>query len=214
MPTLVALKRRGILPEAIREFVLSLGFTKADTKPPFDALESINRKMIDPLSIRLFFVSDPIILQVSNAPKSSVRIKNHPDKDMGVREISVNDTFYIAGSDAANLKQGSEVRLIDLYNVKIDGIEANRIAGSFNGEELRASVPKIQWVSKDDAVQMNVMVPRALYINEQYNEKSLETIKGYAESYASKLRVGDRVQFVRFGFCRVDSNGIAVLTHR
>jgi len=214
MPTLVALKRRGILPEAIREFVLTLGFTKADTKPPFDALESINRKMIDPLSIRLFFVSDPIILQVSNAPKSSVRIKNHPDKDMGVREISVNDTFYIAGSDAANLKQGSEVRLIDLYNVKIDGIEANRIRGSFNGEELRASVPKIQWVSKDDAVQMNVMVPRALYINEQYNEKSLETIKGYAESHALKLRVGDRVQFVRFGFCRVDSNGIAVLTHR
>ena len=214
MPTLVALKRRGILPEAIREFVLTLGFTKADTKPPFDVLESINRKMIDPLSIRLFFVSDPVILQVSNAPKSRVRIKNHPDKDMGVREISVNDTFYIAGSDAANLKQGSEVRLIDLYNVKIDSIEANRIAGSFNGEELKASVPKIQWVSKDDATQMNVMVPRTLYINEQYNQKSLETIKGYAESHASKLRVGDRVQFVRFGFCRIDSAGIAVLTHR
>ncbi|RMF30997.1 MAG: glutamate--tRNA ligase, partial [Candidatus Nitrosothermus koennekii] len=28
LPTLIALKRRGILPEAIREFVLSLGFTK------------------------------------------------------------------------------------------------------------------------------------------------------------------------------------------
>jgi len=220
MPTLIALKRRGILPEAIREFVLTLGFTKADTKPPFDVLESINRKMIDPLSIRLFFASDLLflsesfVLQVSNAPRTLVKIKNHPDKDMGIREINVNDIFYISGSDAVKLKQDSEVRLIDLYNVKIDHVEGNRISGSFNGEELKESVPKIQWVSKDDAVSMSVMVPRALYINEEYNQNSLEIIKGHAESYASKLRVGDRVQFVRFGFCRIDSDGVAVLTHR
>ncbi len=214
MPTLVALRRRGILPEAIREFVLTLGFTKADTKPPFDVLESINRKMIDQVSVRLFFTSDPVVLHIINAPKNSVKIKNHPDKDMGVREITVNDQFYIAGSDAAKLNLGSEVRLIDLYNVKIDRQETDRITGSFNGEELKEGVPKIQWVSKDDAVRMNVMVPRTLYINDEYNPKSLEMVSGYAESYVSKLRVDDRVQFVRFGFCRIDSAGVAVLTHR
>jgi glutamyl-tRNA synthetase len=214
MPTLVALRRRGMLPEAIREFVLTLGFTKADTKPSFDVLESINRKMIDPLSIRLFFVSDPVVLQISSAPKNLVKIKNHPDKDMGIREINVNDTFYISGSDAAKLKQGSEVRLIDLYNVKIDHVEGKRISGSFNGEELKENVPKIQWVSKDDAVHMSVMVPKALYIGEEYNPNSLEIIKGHAESYTSKLKLGERVQFVRFGFCRIDSDGVAVLTNR
>jgi len=159
-------------------------------------------------------VNDPVLLQVSNAPKSLVKMKNHPDKDMGIREINVNGSFYISGSDAAKLKQDSEVRLIDLYNVKIDSIEPNRITGSFNGEELKEGVPKIQWVSKDDAVQISVMVPRALYINDEYNQKSLETVKGYAESYASKLRTGDRIQFVRFGFCRIDSDGVAILTHR
>jgi glutamyl-tRNA synthetase len=214
MPTLAALRRRGILPEAIREFVLTLGFTKADTKPPFDVLESINRKMIDQVSVRLFFTSDPVVMHVVNAPKNNVKIKNHPDKDMGVREINVSDQFYIAGSDAAKLNQGSEVRLIDLYNVKIDRQETDRITGSFNGEELKEGVPKIQWVSKDDAVRMNVMVPRTLYINDEYNPKSLEMVSGYAESHISKLRVDDRVQFVRFGFCRVDSAGVAVLTHR
>ncbi|MGH9923379.1 MAG: glutamate--tRNA ligase, partial [Nitrososphaerales archaeon] len=198
----------------IREFVLTLGFTKADTKPSFDVLESINRKMIDPLSLRLFFVSDPVILQVSNAPKTLAKIKNHPDKDMGIREINVNDTFYISGSDAAKLKQGSEVRLIDLYNVKIDHAEGKRISGSFNGEELKENVPKIQWVSKDDAVQMSIMVPRALFIGEEYNQNSLEIVKGHAESYTSKLKLGERVQFVRFGFCRIDSDGVAVLTNR
>ncbi|MDC8452388.1 MAG: glutamate--tRNA ligase family protein, partial [Candidatus Nitrosotalea sp.] len=40
LPTLEGLRRRGIVPEAIRKFVLSLGFTKSDTLPPFETLES------------------------------------------------------------------------------------------------------------------------------------------------------------------------------
>ena len=33
-PTLAPLRRRGFMPEAIRKFVLSLGLTLAETKPP------------------------------------------------------------------------------------------------------------------------------------------------------------------------------------
>ncbi|MEW6605556.1 MAG: glutamate--tRNA ligase family protein, partial [Thermoproteota archaeon] len=44
LPTLAAFKRRGFVPEAIRKFVLSLGFTLAETKPPFETLEAFNRK--------------------------------------------------------------------------------------------------------------------------------------------------------------------------
>src|SRR5207249_6796289 len=47
LPTLEALRRRGIVPEAIRKFVLSLSFTKSDTLAPFETLESFNRKIID-----------------------------------------------------------------------------------------------------------------------------------------------------------------------
>ncbi len=212
MPTLVALKRRGILPEAIREFVLTLGFTKADTKPPFDVLESINRKMIDPSSIRLFFVTEPFLLQVKNAPPRKVKIKNHPDTDMGVREVSVGSTFYIGGNDVKKMKTGSEVRLIDLYNVKIDSI-GDQVIGTYDSDEIR-NIPKIQWVSQSDAVKMTVMVPRTLYIGEEYNPDSLEVVEGYAESYVSKLKPDDRVQFVRFGFCRIDSANVAILTNK
>ncbi len=212
MPTLVALKRRGILPEAIRKFVLTLGFTKADTKPPFDVLESINRKMIDPSSIRLFFVTEPFLLQVKNAPPRKVKIKNHPDTDMGVREVSVGSTFYIGGNDVKKMKTGSEVRLIDLYNVKIDSI-GDQVIGTYDSDEIR-NIPKIQWVSQSDAVKMTVMVPRTLYIGEEYNPDSLEVVEGYAESYVSKLKPDDRVQFVRFGFCRIDSANVAILTNK
>ena len=44
LPTLMGFKRRGFLPESIREFVLNLGLTLAETKPPFEALEALNRK--------------------------------------------------------------------------------------------------------------------------------------------------------------------------
>jgi glutamyl-tRNA synthetase len=44
LPTLEALRRRGIKPEAIRKFIMSLGLTKANTLAPFDALEAFNRK--------------------------------------------------------------------------------------------------------------------------------------------------------------------------
>ncbi|MGI0062468.1 MAG: glutamate--tRNA ligase family protein, partial [Nitrosotalea sp.] len=66
LPTLEGLRRRGIVPEAIRKFVLSLGFTKSDTMPPFERLESFNRKIIDPKSVRLFIVLDPVKLTVTN----------------------------------------------------------------------------------------------------------------------------------------------------
>ncbi|MGH9909342.1 MAG: glutamate--tRNA ligase, partial [Nitrososphaerales archaeon] len=188
------------------------GFTKANTKPPFDVLESINRKMIDPSSIRLFFVTKPFLLQVKNAPPRKVKIKNHPDTDMGVREVSVGSTFYIGGDDVKKMKEGSEVRLIDLYNVKIDSV-GDQVIGTYDSDEIR-NIPKIQWVSQSDAVKMTVMVPRTLYIGEEYNPDSLEVVEGYAESYVSKLKPDDRVQFVRFGFCRIDSANVAILTHK
>jgi glutamyl-tRNA synthetase len=59
LPTLEALRRRGIKAEAIKKFILSLGLTKANTLAPFDALESFNRKFVDADSIRLFMVDHP-----------------------------------------------------------------------------------------------------------------------------------------------------------
>jgi len=212
MPTLAGLRRRGILPEAIREFVLTLGFTKADTKPPFDVLESINRKMIDPHSMRLFFVNNPVALQVKNAPMRRIKIKNHPDANMGEREVSVNDAFYIARDDAKKMKTGSQIRLIDLYNIKIESV-GDEIVGTYDGDELR-NIPKIQWVGVNDAVKMKIMVSQTLYIGEEYNPDSLKIIEGYAESYVSNLKPDDRVQFVRFGFCKIDAPNVAILTHK
>ena len=55
---------------------------------------------------------------------------------------------------------------------------------------------------------------RELYIGEEYNANSLEIFEGFAESFVSTLKPDTRIQFVRFGFCRLDDNSTAIFTHR
>ena len=124
LPTLMAIKRRGFSPEAIRKFVLSLGLTLAETKAPFEALEAFNRKIIDPQCMRLFFVKDPVELKIQNASSKEAILKNHPSIDLGIRKVQVSNSVYIAGEDVAKLDIGDEIRLIELYNVKLINIKS------------------------------------------------------------------------------------------
>ncbi len=215
LPTLAAFKRRGFVPEAIRKFVLSLGFTLAETKPPIESLEAFNRKLIDPTSPRVFFVKNPVEVHIKDAPEEEVVLKNHPtDVTLGTRKVKASDKFYIAGDDTANLKVGDEIRLIELSNIKITGVDPRLITAEVQGGEIRQSMQKIQWIAKNDIVEYKVLIPKALYLGEEYNMNSLEIARGFTESFVSGLKPDTQIQFVRFGFCRIDDGKTAILTHR
>ena len=221
LPTLAALKRRGFVPEALRKFVLSLGFTLAETKPPFESLEAYNRKIIDPISLRLFFVKNPVAVHVRGGREMEVVLKNHPtDSRLGTRRLKVGNRFYITDDDAKGLKVGDEIRLIELYNIKVTNIDwkndtISLITAEVGGDEIRQSMPKVQWIANNDIVDYKVMIPKELYISEEeYNTNSLEIAQGFVESFVSRLERGTQVQFVRFGFCKIDGNQIAIMTHR
>ena len=218
LPTLIALKRRGFLPEAIRRFVLSLGWTLAEAKPPFESLESFNRKIIDELSMRLFFVRDPIELKIKNTNPVSVNLKNHPSSNLGSRSVHVKDVVYIARSDAHKLSEGSIIRLMELYNVKITQVELaddrSRLYADMIGTDLTHNIQKIQWVAYDDKLPYKIITPKKLFSNDQFDSNSLEIASGYSESFVSNLRLHSSVQFVRYGFCRTDNSQQAVFTHR
>ena len=221
LPTLAALKRRGFMPEAIRKFVLSLGLTLAETKPPFESLEAFNRKIIDPISLRLFFVKNPVEVHVRGGLEMEVTLKNHPtDVRLGARKLKVDNRFYITEDDAAALKVGDEIRLIELYNIKVTNIAKKNdssllIIAEVGGDEIRQSMTKVQWIAYNDKVDFKVMIPKELYKGEaKYNTDSLKIAQGFAESFVSSLRPDTLVQFVRFGFCRIDDDQIAIMTHR
>ncbi len=211
LPTLEALKRRGITPEAIRKFVLSLGFTKADTLAPFDTLESLNRKIVDADSIRLHMVRNPLKIKISGMP-SAITLPNHPTKDIGTREIILDENMYVESEDIKNLKEGDELRLMGLGNVQITKTEP--LEGKYAGEELKQNIPKVQWVVQKDAQKIKILIPSQLFIGEKFNEKSLEEVDVFVEPYYSQLREGKEIQFVRFGYCRKDSVLQAIYTHK
>lgn len=66
--TLIALRRRGIPPGAIRAFIADLGVSDATTTIQLIRLESIVRKYLERTLPRLFLIPDPIRIVLDNLP--------------------------------------------------------------------------------------------------------------------------------------------------
>ena len=204
LPTLRGLKKRGILPNAIKQFVLSQGISKVESNVTFSLLESENRKILDPITRRYFFVNNPIKLIVKDAPKVTKKISLHPsDKKLGTRLITTCKNFFVSEDDIEKLKIDDVFRLKGLYNVKIIK-KGKEIIGEFAGEMLISNSLKIQWTT-DKYVKMKIMVPNILFINDKFNKNSLEIVNGYAEEEVNSLKTGNVVQFERFGFVRIEN---------
>ena len=68
--TLRALARRGIEPEAVRRAMLAIGVGETDIQFSWENLFAENRALVDPVADRLWFVPDPVAVEVSGAPSA------------------------------------------------------------------------------------------------------------------------------------------------
>jgi glutamyl-tRNA synthetase len=182
--SLQSLRRRGIRPAALRDFVLSFGLSLTDIEVPAETLYAENRKLIDESANRYFFVPDPVGMEIEGLPKVNVVTPPlHPDFPMrGRREIRVDGKVYVAREDVEKF-HGKEVRLKDFCNVVLD--KRPRFVSMENKD-----IPKIQWV--DHGVSTRVVLPDG------------SEAKGLAEPAVASLRVDDVIQFERFAFVRID----------
>jgi glutamyl-tRNA synthetase len=215
LPTLRGLKRRGIVPEAIKQFVLQQGFSKVESIVDFSLIESVNRKYLDPRVKRYYFVPDPIRLTVQNAPEKTVHLPLHPDASMGNRIIQTASTFYIPQQDAVKMKVGDVFRLKGLYNVKITKT-TGALTGMYAGEQLIAESAKIQWTT-EQYLPLTLRVPGLIFKNEHFNPDSLHEIQGYSEKAVADLPVGEIVQFERVGFVRLEKHDhqlVGIFAHK
>ncbi len=205
LPTLQGLKRRGITPQGIKTFVFQQGISKVESTVDFSIVEACNRKALDPIAKRYFFVSGPVKLTVTDAPAQIAQLKLHPTEDFGVRTISTQGEFYISKDDATQLNVGDTFRLKELYNVVVDSADSSGITGHYGGEELIQQTSKIQWTTATDYTPLTVFVSGPLLDeNGEYNSDSLKKIQGYAESSITDLAEGEIIQFERFGFVRLE----------
>ena len=140
-------------------------------------------------------------------------IPNHPINDMGKRKIEIDENFYISGDDAQNIKQGMKIRFLGLGNVSITKV-GTEFEGEFIEEKETKDILKIQWVSQKTAHEIKMIIPKALFNGDEFNEESLEELDVYTEPYYLQLKEGEEIQFVRFGYCRKDSQNQAIFTHK
>ena len=206
-PTIEGIRRRGIVPEAIKEFTITqTGFSYAKREYDWSLLFAVNRKILDPKARRLFFTPNPIKLIVKHAPRISVEVPYHPsNSSLGSRRIETEGEFYIAGADAEKMRPGSLHRLKHLMNFKVIEKGEEEVLAEFAGRELIKDIPIIQWVSVKEAVEVEVLIPDVLYVNDEVNPESLKMVKGFGEKAVESVKVDEIVQFERFGFCRRDS---------
>jgi glutamyl-tRNA synthetase len=194
LATLVALRRRGFTPEAIKSFILSTGLTKNNSTLTWDDLYLHNRRVLNETAKRLFFVAEPMLVKINGAPKKHVKLNYFPSTKKGERSFDTHEEFYLAADDFSALQPGELYRLMDCVNF-IEEPEDNYQYHSDDIETYRQSGSRIMhFIPKEhDAVHVEVLMP------------DKQVVKGLGESRVKQLHVGDIIQFERFGFCRLDS---------
>src|SRR6516165_4152770 len=82
MPTLAALRRRGVPPEALREFVRRIGVAKANSVIDVAMFEHAIRDVLNRTALRRMAVLRPLKVVIENYPKGEaeeLEAVNHPD---------------------------------------------------------------------------------------------------------------------------------------
>ena len=201
LTTLVALKRRGFQPEAIKSFVLSTGITKAESTMTWDDLIMHNRRLLDDKADRYFFVADPVKVNVIGAPKQEISLPVHPTIKRGQRKFKTGEEFYIAKDDLARMEQGKTYRLMGCINIEMKGKVLSYVEGGMD-EYKKSNAGIFHWLPVEGNIKLEVLKP------------DHEKVMGLAEPSIKKLRQDTVIQFERFGFCRKDSESEFWFTHK
>jgi glutamyl-tRNA synthetase len=201
--TLMALRRRGITPQAIRSVVYEVGPRPVDATISWDNVYAANRKIIDRVARRFFFVDKPIVVTISDVKGSrTVKIPAHPEHpEIGTRElaIAVEDgkcRLLLSKADLPILKPRAVVRLMELFNFKVNQVASESVTAEFHSETYaearKVNAPLVHWLPDGLNCRATVVMPTA------------ERIDGLGEHDLTTCRVDEVIQLVRFGFGRVD----------
>jgi glutamyl-tRNA synthetase len=200
VPTVRAIRSRGIRAEALRKFMIDLGVGETDISISMDSIYAENRKIVDPEANRYFFVWDPVELEIEGDVPDTAHAPLHPTIQRGTREIPAGNRLFICKSDLSGFAVGDKVRLKDLCNIEILSIEPPR--ARFLGQEMEKRIKIIHWapISGPDVVV----------------KKPDGEDKGVGEAgIAGEL--DHVVQFERYGFVRIhcaEEKIVANFAHR
>ncbi|MGH6768361.1 MAG: glutamine--tRNA ligase/YqeY domain fusion protein [Xanthobacteraceae bacterium] len=188
MPTLAGLRRRGVPPEAIREFVKRIGVAKSNSVVDVGMFDFAVREVLNRTAQRRMAVLRPLRVVIENYPEGQgeeLEAVNHPDDPAaGTRRIRFGRELYIERDDFMEnppkkffrLSVGTEVRLRYAYFITCREVvkdatgevtelrcsydPATRGGNAPDGRKVKAT---IHWVSAADSVTAEVRLINPLF---------------------------------------------------
>src|SRR5215208_2154239 len=188
MPTLAGLRRRGVPPDAIRDFVKRIGVAKANSVVDVAMFEHSIREVLNETAVRRMAVLRPLKVVIENYPEGQneeLDAVNHPDDPAaGTRKIRFGRELYIERDDFMEnppkkffrLSPGSEVRLRYAYfiacreAVKDAAGEIIELRCSYDPSTRGGNAPDgrkvkatLHWVSAADAISAEIRLYNPLF---------------------------------------------------
>jgi glutaminyl-tRNA synthetase len=188
MPTLAALRRRGVPPEALREFVRQIGVAKANSIVDVAMFEHAVRDVLNHTALRRMAVLRPLKVVITNYPEGQgeeLDAANHPeDAAAGARRVRFGRELYVERDDFMEnppkkffrLSPGREVRLRYAYFITCREVvkdaagepvelrctydPATRGGNAPDGRKVQAT---LHWVGAADAVPAEVRLYNPLF---------------------------------------------------
>ena len=190
--SLQSLRDRGIKPEAIREFILGMGLTKANSTVAIGILYALNKKFLEDVP-RYFFVASPVKIHVQGSPELEVKLPLHPSQNLGNRKYKTKQDFFVAQQDF-DLMNKENYRLMHLLNFKSDNSPTKAKDFHFISEDPNPEL-KVKFIQWLPAGEKNFKTRIRMEDN--------SIVEGLAEPEIRKLKEGDSIQFERFGFVKL-----------
>jgi glutaminyl-tRNA synthetase len=189
MPTIAGLRRRGVPPAAIRDFVKRVGVAKANSTVDYGMFEFSVRETLNKTALRRMGVLRPLKVVIENYPEGQVEeleaVNNPEDKSAGTRSIRFSRELWIERDDFMEnppkkffrLSPGKEVRLRYAYFVtcreaiKNAASEVVELRCTYDPATRGGNAPpdgrKVQatlhWVCADDAMDAEVRLYDQLF---------------------------------------------------
>jgi glutaminyl-tRNA synthetase len=188
MATLAGLRRRGVPPAAIRDFIKRVGVAKANSVVDMAMLEFSIRECLNKTAMRRMAVLRPLKVVIDNYPEGEseeVEALNHPDDPAaGTRRLRFSRELYVERDDFMEnppkkffrLSPGTEVRLRYAYFITCREVKKNE-AGEVvelrctydpatkggNAPDGRKVKATLHWVSAQDSRRAEVRLYNPLF---------------------------------------------------
>ena len=192
MPTIVAMRRRGYPPEAIREFLGKIGLAKRENVVDLALLEFCLREHLNKHAQRVMGVLRPLKVVLTNYPEGQVDeldcVNNPEDETAGRRKVPFSRELYIEREDFMEdppkkffrMAPGREVRLRYAYFIKCEEVVKDPATGEIielrctydpetrggNAPDGRKVKATIHWVSAAHALEAEVRQYNHLFTRE------------------------------------------------